>query len=374
MYRNIIGFLFVKRLAILTFPALLFTCSIFAEPINCCSNRNPRQQDDEISRLKAQIQSLKASEKTTTQRIETLRLEKTLHLKEAERTARRIPEIEAGKEKLEKEEAALFEIVKKKRQKLAPVLRRLYINGRLSKRLLRLLMTVEDQDEVTLAYNYLKALVQREKDFIDGYVSDILALQEKQKEITESLAHLKQLQREEREASEKAELAEQEHNRLLLQIRARLDALMERLTKIESDVADMGFADRKGQLLWPCRGEVVAKYGRNHDDTYNVVIECDGIEIKAKTGTPVSAIHRGKVVFRDWLDERGNMVVLDHGKGYYTLYAHLKDFSVRMGDEVPAGQQIGAVGQTGSIKGSILHFEIRRFAKPQNPENWLRKR
>ena len=62
---------------------------------------------------------------------------------------------------------------------------------------------------------------------------------------------------------------------------------------------------------------------------------------------------------------------LDHGKGYYTLYAHLAGFAVNLGDTVLAGRKIGSVGETGSLKGPILHFEIREFAKPQNPRSWL---
>ena len=66
------------------------------------------------------------------------------------------------------------------------------------------------------------------------------------------------------------------------------------------------------------------------------------------------------------------MIILNHGDGYYTLYGHLSEISVKVGDEVSAGQVIGSSGDTGSLKGPILHFEVRRGSAALNPEDWLR--
>ena len=333
------------------------------------------QQDieREIQRLRSEISALKASEKTTAQRIETLRLERTLHIREAERLAMEIPSVENRIAELGRQESDIEASLNRRREELGSVLRSLYINGRLSRRLLYSVLSMPEAGQVALAYTYMSALAQRERDFIDNYNADLQQLAAKRQELHGTRRKLMLLQNEERQASDSAMESEREHQRLLLQIRDRLDGLMEQLAKAVSGAPDIGFTARKGLLVWPSSGELVARFGRNQDRDYNVEFECDGIEIKAEAGTPVRAVHSGKVVFSDWIDERGNMVVLDHGRGYYTLYAHLAAFDVKLGDQVTEGQKLGTVGETGSLKGPILHFEIREFARALDPEQWLRR-
>jgi hypothetical protein len=110
-----------------------------------------------------------------------------------------------------------------------------------------------------------------------------------------------------------------------------------------------------------------------------------GVEFLNKFGTPVYAAGEGRVVFAGaddapvyspWSNFYGNLVVIEHTHDLYTLYAHLSEITVRQGQHVAAGEQIGAVGQTGVAIGSHLHFEVRRgdvqdYFSPQNPELWL---
>jgi hypothetical protein len=110
-----------------------------------------------------------------------------------------------------------------------------------------------------------------------------------------------------------------------------------------------------------------------------------GVEFLNKFGTPVYAAGEGRVVFAGsddapvyspWRNFYGNLVVIEHTDDLYTLYAHLSEVTVRQGQQVSAGEQIGAVGQTGVAIGSHLHFEVRRgdvqdYSSPQNPELWL---
>lgn len=352
--------------------ALLFLCAV---DLTSQEDKSARQKriEEEIKRLRSEITELKASEKTTAQRVESLRLEQALHLREAERLGLEIEATETRIADLQAKEKEINESLVPRRAELGRILRRLYTSGKLSNRMLRLLLSMPDSEDVGLAYTYLSSLAEREQDFITGYLADLAALEEKRQELSQRKTELRELQVKERQASEEALQAEQEHSRLLAQIRSRLDNLMERLSKTEAGSPDIGFGAGKGRLIWPCRGDIVARFGLNYDRDYTVAFECDGIEIKARAGTPVLAVFDGKVVFADWIDERGNMVVLDHGRGYYTLYAHLAGFDVKLGGEVIEGQKIGSVGETGSIKGPILHFEIREFAKPQNPESWLKR-
>ena len=82
----------------------------------------------------------------------------------------------------------------------------------------------------------------------------------------------------------------------------------------------------------------------------------------------------GAVAYRGWLKGYGNLLVLDHGDGYYTLYAHASQILVDEGDQVKGGELIGRVGETGSVEGPRLHFEVRYQSRAEDPQLWLRRR
>ncbi len=133
------------------------------------------------------------------------------------------------------------------------------------------------------------------------------------------------------------------------------------------------FARGLGQLDWPVRGELVGRFGIETHPRFGTQIHNDGIDIAAPIGTAVRAVAKGRVDFaNDDYEGMGGMIVLNHGDGFYTLYGHLSEISVASGQEVQPGAQIGRVGDAGSLKGPILHFEVRKGSAPQNPETWLR--
>lgn len=133
------------------------------------------------------------------------------------------------------------------------------------------------------------------------------------------------------------------------------------------------FAKGLGQLDWPVRGEVVGRFGLETHPRFNTQIRNDGLDIAAAVGTAVKSVAKGRVdAADDDFEGIGGIVVLNHGDGFYTLYSHLSEVSVRSGQEVTPGQVIGRVGDEGSLKGPMLHFEIRKGTSAQNPETWLR--
>ena len=133
------------------------------------------------------------------------------------------------------------------------------------------------------------------------------------------------------------------------------------------------FARGQGQLDWPAQGSVVGHMGLETHPRFGTQVRNDGIDISVPVGTPVHAVAKGRVDFaNDDYEGIGGMVVLNHGDGYYTIYSHLSDVTVNTGIEVTAGTVIGHSGETGSLKGPVLHFEVRKGATPLNPESWLR--
>jgi septal ring factor EnvC (AmiA/AmiB activator) len=133
------------------------------------------------------------------------------------------------------------------------------------------------------------------------------------------------------------------------------------------------FARGLGQLEWPVRGDVVTHFGVETHPKFGTQIRNDGIDIAAGIGTTVHAVAKGRVDFaNDDYEGMGGMIVLNHGDGYFTLYGHLDAVLVSSGQEVQPGDAIGRVGDAGSLKGPILHFEVRKGSAAQNPETWLR--
>lgn len=133
------------------------------------------------------------------------------------------------------------------------------------------------------------------------------------------------------------------------------------------------FARAEGQLEWPVRGDIVGHFGPEKHPKWGTVVPNNGVDIATPIGTPVRAVAKGRVDYTsDDFESYGQMVILNHGDGYYTLYAHLSDISVAVGTEIAAGQTIGRSGDTGSLKGPVLHFEVRKGGGSLNPEDWLR--
>jgi len=133
------------------------------------------------------------------------------------------------------------------------------------------------------------------------------------------------------------------------------------------------FSGSQGSLPWPVRGDVVGRFGNETNPKFGTVTFNSGIDISAPMGTDVHAVAKGRVdVVNEDFGSYGEMIILNHGDGYYSLYAHLSAATVAKGQEVASGQVIGRVGDTGSLKGSILHFEIRKGRTALNPTTWLR--
>lgn len=133
------------------------------------------------------------------------------------------------------------------------------------------------------------------------------------------------------------------------------------------------FARAEGRLDWPVRGEIVGRFGPEEHPRFGTKTLNNGLDIRSEIGTPVRAVAKGRVDFTsEDFGTYGQLVILNHGDGYYTLYAHLSEILVRVGQEVESGATIGRVGDSGSLKGNVLHFEVRRGATALDPEEWLR--
>jgi len=154
----------------------------------------------------------------------------------------------------------------------------------------------------------------------------------------------------------------------------RLEGLLERLSqRPEEPVGPAGgIRPWKGVLDWPARGALVETFGRHRHPKFDAWTLSNGISLALPVGTPVRAVFAGKAVYAQWLAEYGNLVILDHGDGVFTLYAWLQAVSVRSGAYVPAGSTLGLVGTGPGRDEPGLYFEVRDRQKASDPVAWLR--
>ncbi|MBI5559775.1 MAG: peptidoglycan DD-metalloendopeptidase family protein, partial [Deltaproteobacteria bacterium] len=135
-----------------------------------------------------------------------------------------------------------------------------------------------------------------------------------------------------------------------------------------------GFAAMRGKLPMPVEGRIISSYGKVTNPKFNTVTFNNGVLIEASFGKPVKSVYEGKVVYVGWLKGYGEVLIIDHGGGFYTLFAHLSDVLKKRGEGVEKGEVIGLVGDSGPNNAAGLYFEVRERGVPRDPRDWIAAR
>ncbi len=162
----------------------------------------------------------------------------------------------------------------------------------------------------------------------------------------------------------------------LRQLKSDEKRLQKLLRSIERAIGDTPFSvgvskpfgKKRGKLDWPVKGKLLKRFGNRR-----VSGRWEGVLIGAKEGARVRAVSQGRVVYADWLRGYGLLIILDHGRGYMTLYAFNESLYKSVGDKVSTGEEIATVGRSGGRAKPGLYFEIRKKGKPVNPIRWCKK-
>ena len=275
-----------------------------------------------------------------------------------------------------------------------------YKHGRV--RNIELVLASKSFNEAFIRYKYLKLIAEHDQRMIES-------IQDKESEIIRLRADLRtDLNLKSRNLSEKKNeeknylTSRSQKEDLLKEIqqtqsafftqlrrkereREQLTALIAQLERARrqnktgdeySDYVQFDFDDitkAKGKLPWPVKGKIITKYGRQRDPggskTY---INNTDIEIQSKLGTPVKSIFTGIIRVITYLPGYGNTLIVDHGKGYYSVYSHLDEIYVQKDDFVNTGDVLATVGDSGSFSGAKLQFGIYGSQDSYNPESWLK--
>lgn len=256
---------------------------------------------------------------------------------------------------------------------------------------IKILLNQEKPDKISRAMTYYDYFNQARVNQIESYVDIISELNVLEPQITQKTQALSQA---------KATLST-EHNKLLAGKKRRQNSLNkinsviknkdQRLRKIGKDREKLEqllaaveqtlanitipgdyrpFNTMKGKLPWPVKGKLNYRFGKKRSGS---TLRWQGIGIKAREGSDVKAIAHGRVVFADWFRGSGLLVIIDHGDGYMSLYAHNQSLLKETGEWVVAGESISTVGNSGGQKQAGLYFEIRHNGKPTDPLRWCKK-
>lgn len=193
------------------------------------------------------------------------------------------------------------------------------------------------------------------------------ALAQQQDELTAAQATRKQAM-DELSASidtASAQLKQKEQDRK--QLEELLRAIERAIVELQVPENYATFQSAKGQMPWPVEGKHSNQFNRPRNQGK---MRWQGITIPAPEGTTVKAIHHGRVVYADWLRGSGLLLIIDHGEGYMSLYAHNESLLREVGEWVTAGTPISTVGNTGGETQTALYFEIRRNGTPVDPAKW----
>lgn len=395
-------------------PRLLGACllvGLAASPTQAAKDRHDpvaqkiEQERKALERLKSEIEDKKrkaeeAEKKkdSALQAVQDLDDRLMLSRQERQQVTRQLKQKDRELEEISARLAALRQELGARRQSILTRLRVQYIEGRYG--YLKTLLASGPHPDLQQRFQYLSALSKREYDLVQAYQGDLEQLQavERQRAAArdemlgfkrhteQTLAEIQGLKREKQQFLVRLNQEKESYDRAVVELErsaARVDSLLKELeqrrkvavAKPKKDLAagQVSHAAR-GALQWPADGDVVSHFGRQKHPTFATYIQRKGIEIRTEEGSPIRAVMAGTVEYADWLKGYGQVLILDHANGFFSLYAHASKLLAKVGEQVLAGQVIGETGDTGLTGDSTLYFELREGAEAVDPLIWLAKR
>ena len=346
----------------------------------------------QIKDLQQRIRQEEEKESTALTRLDRIGLKKRLIRKEISLTNIQLEKTNQELRSIRQRIPPLKSKLEKEQQSIEKILVTVYKFGKFN--FLEFMLQSKDIKTLLAESKNLTLLAQYQDTIISGYLNTLNQLrsaEEKQKRKTQELSQLIQTARQKRRELEEEERKNKNlireieknkraHTQTIEELKERaeqLEMLMKKLVK-EGMVFPFPFIplyEKKGQLPWPIGGEIITRFGRQRHPEFKTLTVNNGIEISPQSREVIiKSIHAGKVVYADYFKGYGNLIIIDHGMTYYSLYGHCEEFLIEKGDLIQVEQPIAVVGDFGSLKGISLYFEIRFKRKPLNPLQWLKRR
>ena len=386
------------RTSIFLFSLLtIFSSSVFAEPA-----ADARKSTAELEALRDQIQKIK--KEIGQSRGESDDLRKQLEQNEVE-VEKAIKESRELDEKIRKQNEALESLKKQQEEKVEALnthkdfmmeqIRVAYMNQNQSA--LKMVLNQEDTASFSRNMVYHRYFSTARAQKIAQVGQQISDLQQTQKVVAHESEQLRLLQFSQKDNLQKLEQKKQDRQLIITQLDQKVSSKAAQLNRMQRDAETLNtlinslnktaarlarlarlekakrnapaFANLKGKLRWPAAGGIIHRYGTSRN---NSSLNWQGVLINAKVGSDVKAVSSGRVIFSDWFQNLGRLIIVDHGGGYMSLYGHNQDLFRSVGDKVKTGEVIASVGDSGGRKNSGLYFEVRRKGTPVNPATWCK--
>lgn len=374
-------------------PAALVAVAALALAAPAAANRRVDLEAlrDAIAESRKRVGDYEREERGVLEVLESL--DRTASLLARELTVARTEAAEAETE-LARIEGEAFEIERRLRATERAMSKRavaLYRAGDLGT--VRLLFSAGGLPEFLSRVSSLRLLLEHDADLLARHQAESRALDEARVRVGASAERLAQAEAE--LSTRQREIVSERGRRRRVVVRLHSDRARERAALVELEKAAQAleetlvslgaesrapgrpisgppFLSLRRRLDPPVDAAVVRGFGREVDAEFLTQTFHSGLVFDAPLGTPVEAVAAASVRFAGWFRGYGRLVILDHGDGYFTVSGHLDDLGVEVGDVVAARQAIGSVGETGSLSGPRLYFEIRQGAQAQDPSDWIR--
>jgi septal ring factor EnvC (AmiA/AmiB activator) len=366
---------------------------------------------EDLEQLRSRIRNLQKqlaqSEESRSEAADALR-ESERAISETNRTLFELARAQRGLRgelgRIRSRQADLQARVRTQQDRIARLLYQQYLAG--PSEPIRLLLSQQDPNELARRMHYLSHIYRARAELIAGLRRDLTHLDQLATETREKDAELERLQSAQARSRSQLEKQRSERRAVLAKVsseiarqrreigtlrrdEARLARLVEKLAReleaqapprsrasgerLRTDRLPEGgitdaFPQLKGSLRPPVRGELANRFGSPRQGTG---LAWKGVLIRARPGAEVHAVAAGRVVFADWLRGFGNLLILDHGYGYLSLYGYNEALLKQVGDAVASGEPIGTVGASGGAQETGLYFEIRFQGRPVDPLRWI---
>jgi murein hydrolase activator len=371
---------------------LIVTMLVFASAGHMTLNPQNEEKLDAISKqiqeISDKLENLKKEENTVLNEIYKAELQHDMAVVENNKIKIQVRDAEIVLEKKIAEKNILETSIEKSKKNIEIMLRILYKIGGNS--YLKLFIRIDNLDQLFRNYRLFIGLIDYKSIEINRLKKDVEQLNQVKNELQQQYDKLQNLQQEKEQKVRNMLVLKAEKISLIKQINNDKDRYMRMLDELETE-ADrlnatltgkitkrrMGVIDLskiKGKLKWPIDGKVISSFGKKKSTKFDTYIISNGIQIKPTDSEEVKAVYPGEVVYAEYVRGYGNLIIVQHARNLYTLYGHCDKFIKKVGDNVSEGEVISVAGDTGSLVGKALYFEIRTYVHPQDPMEWLRKK
>lgn len=365
----------------ITFIALSFDISAFAGRANVSLTSKKNNVESQIKDVKKKINQKDKEEKSVIEQITSI--EKKLEIAQSKLAQNKLRLLKAQNDlkktqrRLELTEAELA----RRHELLAKRVVDIYQGENLT--FANVVLQSEDMWTFLTRSHYLQEILKSDTELINRIIADKQQIEADRKKQEENVVLINSIQEDlQNERDQVISLVKAKRDQLNEISRSKelyekaLDELLAESARIENEIrriqgstSSAGRYNKEfsGGLIWPVYGRITSPFGYRVHPITKVYKLHTGVDIAARTGTPIRAAADGKVIMASWMNAYGYTVVIDHGSGISTLYAHCSSINARVGQIVEQGEIIAKVGSTGYSTGPHLHFEKRINGKPVNP-------